>query len=64
MRSARSRRGGAVLRRPVCLRPNIWTAISLYVLVAILKKDLLADRSLYELLHILRLTMFKLVLHS
>jgi hypothetical protein len=34
-------------------------AISIYVLVALLKKELRLDRSLYEILQILSLTLFE-----
>ena len=40
---------------------QVWTAISVYVLVAILKKTLRLERSLYELLQILSVTLFERV---
>jgi hypothetical protein len=43
------------------VKTQVWIAISVYVLVAILKKDLRTDRSLYELLQILSLTLFERV---
>jgi len=41
------------------VKTQIWTAVSVYVLVAIIKKRLNLDASLYELLQILSLTMFE-----
>jgi len=41
------------------VRTQIWIAISVYVLVAIVKKELGIDRSLYEILQILSLTVFE-----
>lgn len=41
------------------VKTQIWIAISVYVLVAIIKKRLKLDASLYELLQILSLTMFE-----
>lgn len=38
---------------------QIWIAISIYVLVAILKKRLMIDRSLYTILQILSVTLFE-----
>jgi len=38
---------------------QIWTAIAVYLLVAILKKRLLLDASLYTVLQILSLTLFE-----
>jgi hypothetical protein len=43
------------------VKTQVWTAISVYVLVAILKKDLQLDRSLYEILQILSVTLFERV---
>jgi hypothetical protein len=37
----------------------VWIAISVYVLVAIVKKELKVDRSLGEILQILSLTLFE-----
>jgi hypothetical protein len=41
------------------VKTQIWIAISVYVLVAIVKKELGLDRSLYEILQILSLTLFE-----
>jgi hypothetical protein len=41
------------------VKTQIWIAVSVYVLVAIVKKRLKLDASLYELLQILSLTMFE-----
>ena len=41
------------------VKPQIWIAISVYVLVAILKKRLRLDSSLYTILQILSLTLFE-----
>jgi IS4 transposase len=41
------------------VKTQIWIAVSVYVLVAIIKKRLNLDASLYELLQILSLTMFE-----
>ena len=41
------------------VKSQIWIAVSVYVLVAIIKKRLKLDASLYELLQILSLTMFE-----
>jgi hypothetical protein len=41
------------------VKTQIWIAISIYVLVAIVKKELSIDRSLYEILQILSLTLFE-----
>jgi hypothetical protein len=43
------------------VRIQIWTAISAYLLVAIVKKRLGLDRDLYTLLHILSVTLFEKV---
>ena len=43
------------------VKTQVWTAISVYVLVAILKKELRLDHSLYELLQILSVTLFERV---
>ena len=40
-------------------KTQIWIAVSIYVLVAIVKKRLDLSASLYEMLQILRLTMFE-----
>ena len=41
------------------VKTQIWIAVSVYVLVAILKKRLNCSASLYEMLQILSLTMFE-----
>ena len=41
------------------VKTQVWVAISVYVLVAIVKKELEIDRSLYEILQILSLTLFE-----
>ncbi len=41
------------------VKTQIWIAISVYVLVAIVKKRLNLPRSLYEILQILSLTLFE-----
>jgi hypothetical protein len=41
------------------VKTQVWTAISVYVLVAIVKKELKLDRSLYEILQILSVTLFE-----
>jgi len=43
------------------VKTQVWIAISVYVLVAILKKTLALDRSLYEILQILSVTLFERV---
>jgi hypothetical protein len=43
------------------VKTQVWSAISIYVLVAIFKKELHLQRSLYELLQILSLTLFERV---
>jgi IS4 transposase len=43
------------------VKTQVWIAISVYVLVAIVKKELRIDRSLYEILQILSLTLFEKV---
>jgi hypothetical protein len=43
------------------VKTQVWVAISVYVLVAIVKKELRIDRSLYEILQILSLTLFEKV---
>ena len=44
---------------PNAVRTQIWTAIAVYLLVAILKKRLRLDASLYTILQILSLTLFE-----
>jgi hypothetical protein len=41
------------------VKTQVWTAISVYVLVAIVKKELRIERSLYEILQVLSLTLFE-----
>ena len=41
------------------VKTQVWTAISVYVLVAIVKKELRLPRSLYEILQILSVTLFE-----
>jgi hypothetical protein len=41
------------------VRTQVWIAISVYVLVALVKKELGLDRSLYEILQILSITLFE-----
>ena len=46
-------------RSPNAIKTQIWIAISTYVLVAIVKRELKLDRSLYEILQILSITLFE-----
>ena len=41
------------------VKTQVWIAISVYVLVAIIKKELRIERSLYEILQVLSLTLFE-----
>jgi hypothetical protein len=41
------------------VKTQVWVAITVYVLVAILKKQLSLDRSLHEILQILSITIFE-----
>ena len=41
------------------MKSQIWIAVSVYVLVAIIKKRLALSRSLYEILQILSLNLFE-----
>lgn len=41
------------------VKTQVWIAISVYVLVAIVKKELRTERSLYDILQILSLTLFE-----
>ena len=41
------------------VKTQVWIAISIYVLVAIVKKELRIERSLYEILQVLSLTLFE-----
>jgi len=43
---------------PNAVRTQVWTAIAVYMLVAILKKRLHLNASLYTILQILSLTLF------
>jgi hypothetical protein len=43
------------------VKTQVWIAVSVYVLVAILKKELQLERSLYGILQILSLTLFEVV---
>jgi len=44
---------------PNAVKTPVWTAISVYVLVAIVKRELKVERSLYEILQILSLNLFE-----
>ncbi|HBZ55596.1 MAG TPA: IS4 family transposase, partial [Syntrophobacteraceae bacterium] len=44
---------------PNAVKTQIWIAISVYVVVAIVKKELKIERSLYEILQILSVTLFE-----
>jgi IS4 transposase len=46
-------------RSPNAIKTQVWIAISTYVLVAILKRELKLERSLYEILQILSITLFE-----
>jgi hypothetical protein len=46
-------------RNDNAVKTQVWIAISIYVLVAIVKKELRLDRSLYEILQILSITLFE-----
>jgi Domain of unknown function (DUF4372)/Transposase DDE domain len=46
---------------PNAVKTQVWTAISVYVLVAIVKQELRLDRSLSEILQILSLSLFEKV---
>jgi hypothetical protein len=41
------------------VKTQIWIAVSVYVLVAILKKELKLDKSLYEILQVLSISLFE-----
>jgi len=43
------------------VKTQVWIAISVYVLVAIMKKELRIDRNLSEILQILSITLFEKV---
>lgn len=44
---------------PNAVKTQVWIAISVYVLVAIVRKELSLDRSLYEILQILSVSLFE-----
>jgi hypothetical protein len=44
---------------PNAVKTQVWIAISTYVLVAIMKKELKLERSLYEILQVLSITLFE-----
>ncbi|RLC65822.1 MAG: IS4 family transposase [Chloroflexi bacterium] len=44
---------------PNAVKIQVWIAVSVYVLVAILKKDLGLDASMYEILQVLSVTLFE-----
>jgi Domain of unknown function (DUF4372)/Transposase DDE domain len=44
---------------PNAVRTQVWIAVSIYVLVALVKKELTLDRSLNEILQILSVTLFE-----
>lgn len=44
---------------PNAVKTQVWIAVSIYVLIAIVRKRLAVDASLYELLQILSLTLFE-----
>lgn len=46
-------------RSPNAIKTQVWIAISAYVPVAILKRELKLERSLYEILQILSITLFE-----
>ena len=46
---------------PNAVKTQVWIAISIYVLVAIMKKELYIDRNLSEILQILSITLFEKV---
>ncbi len=46
------------------VKTQIWIAISVYVLVAIMKKRLALDQSLYTILQVLSITLFEKTLIS
>jgi IS4 transposase len=43
------------------VKTQVWIAISIYVLVAIMKKEFKIDRSMYEILQVLSITLFEKV---
>jgi len=46
------------------VKTQIWIAISIYVLVAIIKKRLCLDPTLYQILQVLSLSLFREEAHS
>ncbi len=46
-------------RSPNAVKTQIWIAVSVYVLVAIIRRELGIERSLYEILQILSVTLFE-----
>jgi hypothetical protein len=44
---------------PNAVKTQLWIAVSTYVLVAIMKRELQIKRSLYEILQILSVTLFE-----
>jgi hypothetical protein len=46
-------------RSPNAIKTQVWIAISTYVLIAVLKRELKIERSLYEILQILSITLFE-----
>ena len=41
------------------MKTQVWIAVSIYVLVALVKKELRLERSLYEILQILSVALFE-----
>ena len=46
-------------RSPNAVKTQVWIAVSIYVLVAIIRRELGLERSLYEILQILSVTLFE-----
>ena len=46
------------------MKTQIWIAIAIYVLVAIVKKRLALDATLYQILQVLSVTLFEKTQHS
>ena len=53
------RRSSSVCSFTAAVKSQIWIAVAVYVLVAIIKKRLALPRSLYEILQILSLNLFE-----
>jgi hypothetical protein len=53
------RKGGFYGTSENAVKTQVWIAISVYVLVAIVKKELGVERSLHEILQILSVTLFE-----